>query len=328
MKRFLATVALLLALCMSFAGCDFLPTASSSSSSSSSSESSSTPDIGSGTIDNIPPYAGNSYVHINDGIPSFTADEITTTAYEFYSELDSLGRCGYAEACIGKELMPTEDRGSISSVSPSGWVQASYDCVDGGYLYNRCHLIGFQLTGENANKKNLITGTRYLNNEGMLLFENMVADYIRETNNHVMYRVTPLYAGSNLVASGVQIEAYSVEDEGDGIEFNVYFYNVQPLIYINYATGESRLATEGEIIVPQPTPGDSSSSEDTSSSEQESSSADTEEHDYVLNTNTKKFHSPSCSSATDMSAQNRQDYHGTRQGVLDMGYEPCGKCKP
>lgn len=311
---------------MSFAGCDFLMTDTGSSSTESSSSSSSNDEsqIGSGTIDNIPPYTGNGYVFINENKPSFTADEITTTAYEFYSELDSLGRCGYAEACIGKEIMPTEDRGSISSVYPSGWKQAQYDCVDGGYLYNRCHLIGFQLTGENANKKNLITGTKYLNNEGMLLFENQVADYIKETNNHVMYRVTPLYAGNNLVASGVQIEAYSVEDEGDGIEFNVYFYNVQPMIYINYATGDSRLAEGDEIISPQP---DASTDETTSNEGTESSSTENDEaQDYVLNTNTKKFHKPSCSSATEMSQANRQDRHDTRENIIADGYEPCGKC--
>lgn len=328
MKKLLSIIALFMVLCMSFVSCDLLSPAEESSSSV---EESSSVEIGSGTIDNIPAYAGNVYVHINDGVPSFEDGEITTTAYEFYSELDSLGRCGYAEACIGKEIMPTEDRGSISSVYPSGWVQAQYDCVEGRYLYNRCHLIGFQLTGENANKKNLITGTRYLNNEGMLLFENMVADYIKETNNHVMYRVTPHYAGSNLVASGVQIEAYSVEDEGDGISFNVYFYNVQPQIYINYATGESRLAEEGEIISPQPTPDDSSSSEESSSAlpEDESSSATEEEvDDYVLNKSSKKFHKPSCSGVSSMKEENREDYTGTRQSLIDMGYEACGTCKP
>ncbi len=324
MRKVLSLIALLLVLCMSFIGCDFLATETSSSSEQSSTSSA---EVGSGTIDNIPAYSGNVYVHINGGVPNFTADEITTTAYEFYSELDSLGRCGYAEACIGKEIMPTEDRGSISSVYPSGWKQAQYDCVEGKYLYNRCHLIGFQLTGENANNKNLITGTRYLNNEGMLLFENQVADYIKETNNHVMYRVTPLYAGNNLVASGVQVEAYSVEDEGDGISFNVYFYNVQPMIYINYATGESRLAQGDEIISPQP---DASSSEN-ASSEQETQSTSTvngEEKDYVLNTNTKKFHLPTCSSATEMSQANRQDRHDTRENIIADGYEACGKCHP
>ena len=196
------------------------------------------------TVSTVPAYDDDAYVDINGGDPEFTKSEITTTAYESYSSLDSLGRCGEAEACIGTELMPGDDetRGSISSVYPTGWVQAKYSIISGGYLYNRCHLIGWQLTGQNANKKNLITGTRYLNVTGMLPFENDVADYIEDTDNHVMYRVTPYFSGSNLLASGVQMEAYSVEDSGKGISFNVYCYNVQPGITINYATGKSSLA--------------------------------------------------------------------------------------
>jgi len=188
-----------------------------------------------------PAYAGVAYTVINDNIPSFSAAELTTKGYEKYSELDSLGRCGVALASCGKEIMPKEgeERGSISSVKPSGWVQAKYEGVSGGYLYNRCHLIGWQLSAENANEKNLLSGTRYMNTEGMLVFENMVADYIKETGNHVAYRITPIYEGNNLVASGVQMEAYSIEDQGEGICFNVYCYNVQPGITIDYATGKS-----------------------------------------------------------------------------------------
>jgi DNA-entry nuclease len=202
-------------------------------------------------LDSIPAYSGNAYVQLNGGTPFFTEADYTTEAYENYSELDSLGRCGVVMACLGKETMPAkdEDRESISHVYPSGWVQAKYDAalVSGGYLYNRCHLIGWQLSAENDNERNLITGTRYFNagnseEQGMLLFENMVADYIKETGNHVMYRVTPVYEGNNLVANGILMEAYSVEDNGEGICFNVYFYNVQPGIEIDYATGESRLA--------------------------------------------------------------------------------------
>jgi len=193
------------------------------------------------SVADIPAYDGYSYVVINENEPLFTADELVADSYEFYSELDWLGRCGYVMACIGMDLMPTEDRESISSVKPSGWVQAQYDIVEGKSLYNRCHLIGFQLTGENANENNLITGTRYLNTKGMLPFENMVADYIKETGNHVIYRVTPIYEGDNLVASGVQMEAWSVEDQGESICFHVYVYNVQPGVIIDYATGESRL---------------------------------------------------------------------------------------
>lgn len=191
----------------------------------------------------IPAYSGSPYVVLNDNIPSFSKTELTTTAYERYSELDSLGRCGTALASCGKEIMPAdgEGRGSISSIKPSGWVQATYDSVDGKYLYNRSHLIGWQLSAENANKKNLITGTRYMNTKGMLPFENMIADYIHETGNHVAYRVTPIYKGNDLLPSGVQLEAYSIEDGGEGVCFNVYVYNVQPGIVIDYATGASHL---------------------------------------------------------------------------------------
>ncbi len=192
------------------------------------------------------PPAETIFVEVNDNIPTFSAEELTTTGYEYYSELDSLGRCGVVIASLGTETMPKEDeeRGSISSVKPSGWVQAKYDTsiVEGGYLWNRSHLIGWQLSAENANKKNLITGTRYFNVEGMLPFENMVADCIKENGFHVAYRVTPDFKGNNLVCSGVYIEAMSIEDNGEAIKFNVYVYNIQPGIEINYATGESRLA--------------------------------------------------------------------------------------
>ena len=193
------------------------------------------------SVSEVPAYADSPYVVINDNVPMFDEEDMTTKAYEYYSSLDSLERCGYTMACIGKELMPTESRESISHVKPTGWVQAKYDFVDGGSLYNRCHLIGFQLTGENANERNLITGTRYMNTEGMLPFENMVADYIKETGNHVLYRVTPIFEKNELVARGVQIEAKSVEDNGEGICFHVYVYNVQPGVIIDYATGTSRL---------------------------------------------------------------------------------------
>lgn len=193
------------------------------------------------SLQEIPAFSGEPYVVIGDGQPLFDQEDITAVSYEFYSELDSLGRCGYTMACIGKDLMPTEDRGEIGQVKPSGWQQGKYDFVDGKYLYNRCHLIGFQLTGENANERNLITGTRYMNTEGMLPFENMVADYIKETGNHVLYRVTPIFQGDELVARGVQMEAFSVEDCGEGICFNVYVYNNQPGVTIDYATGKNWL---------------------------------------------------------------------------------------
>ncbi len=193
------------------------------------------------SLENIPEYEDQAYCVINDNIPFFTDEEITDTSFETYAQLDYLGRCTYAVASVGVDLMPSDERESISSVYPTGWVQAQYDIVSSSYLYNRCHLIGFQLTGENANENNLITGTRYLNVEGMLPFENMIADYISETENHVYYRVTVIFEGENLLASGVLLEAKSVEDNGDGICFNVFCYNVQPGITINYATGESYL---------------------------------------------------------------------------------------
>ena len=260
----------------------------------------------------VPKFSGTPYAALNGNVPKFDQNEITTQSYEFYSELDSFGRCGYTEACIGKDIMPTEDRESISSVKPSGWVNNKYDTdlVDGGYIYNRCHLIGFQLTGENANKKNLITGTRYMNVDGMLPFENMVADYIKETGNHVMYRVTPIYDGNDLVACGVQIEAYSVEDEGDGICFNVYVYNVQPGIVINYATGENWLSDYVPDATDKPT--DSTPSDKT----------------YVLNTNSKKIHETSCRYAKTISQSNYREYTGNINDLLEDGYTACGTCKP
>ena len=196
------------------------------------------------TLDDIPAYSGEPYIVISDNQPDFTLDDFTLEAFEEYSELDYLGRCGVAYANICMELMPTEPRGEIGMIKPSGWQTAKYDIVDGKYLYNRCHLIGFQLAGENANERNLITGTRYMNVDGMLPFENMVADYVEETGNHVLYRVTPIYSGSDLVAYGVLMEAISVEDEGEGVCFCVFVYNVQPGITIDYTTGDNWLTEE------------------------------------------------------------------------------------
>lgn len=191
------------------------------------------------SIDNIPDYSGKMYVELNNNSPDFSSKDLKSKSYESYSKLDSLGRCGTAEANIGKDIMPTKKRGAIGMVKPTGWHTVKYSSVDGKYLYNRCHLIGYQLTGENANEKNLITGTRAMNVDGMLPFEDMVADYVKETGNHVLYRVTPVYEKKDLVAKGVQMEAKSVEDKGKAIEFNVFVYNVQPGISIDYKTGES-----------------------------------------------------------------------------------------
>ena len=257
-------------------------------------------------VSDIPEYSGEPYIEINGNEPDFDQDQITDKSFEEYSQLDSLGRCQEAEASIGEDLMPTEERGSIGQIKPSGWHTVKYDNVDGKYLYNRCHLIGYQLTAENANEENLITGTRYMNVEGMLPFENMVADYIKETGNHVMYEVTPVYDGDDLVASGVHMEGYSVEDEGEGISFNIYAYNVQPGIEIDYATGESREAKDRA--------GDSSN--------------ETQEGEYVINTNTGKFHRPDCSSVEDIKPENKKEYTGSREELTKQGYEPCGRCRP
>ena len=261
------------------------------------------------SLEEVPAYSGSPYVELDGNQPGFSLEERTTDSFETYSTLDALGRCGPAYACIGQDLMPTEDRESISSVHPTGWVQAEYSFVDVGSLYNRCHLIGFQLTGENANEENLITGTRYMNVEGMLPFENMVADYIKETGNHVLYRAIPIFEGENLVASGVVMEALSVEDEGEGVCFHVYVYNVQPGVEIDYATGESWET------------GDSASSALESQAEEQ-------KRDYVLNTSSKKFHLPDCPSVDSISEKNRQEYHGTREELIAQGYEPCGSCNP
>lgn len=260
-------------------------------------------------LSNIPDYDGKAYVELNGNVPEFSESEKTSSeSFEEYGKLDSLGRCTYAVSCIGKDLMPTEKRGSIGSVKPSGWHISKYDFVDGKYLYNRCHLIGYQLTAENANERNLITGTRYLNVEGMLPFENDVADYIEITNNHVYYKVTPIFEGNNLVANGVQMQAYSVEDNGQGISFNVYCYNVQPGVAIDYATGDNQAVA--------------------SSSVRSTSSDEADKKTYIVNTKTKKFHNPDCDGAKKMSSSNKKKYKGTRDSLISNGYSPCQKCNP
>lgn len=280
------------------------------------------------SLSDVPAYSGKAYTSVNGNVPYFSAAELTTQSFETYSDLDSLGRCGVTYACIGQDLMPTEERGSIGMVKPTGWHTVRYDdLVDGKYLYNRCHLIGYQLTGENANTKNLITGTRYLNIEGMLPFENMVADYIQETNNHVLYRVTPIFEGNNLLANGVLMEGYSVEDKGAGVSYCVFAYNVQPGIEIDYATGESKLADGAQheeqktaTVTPTPSP-EPEKQEPVNGSE-------ASQADYILNTNTKKFHYTTCSSVNDMKEKNKQEFFGTRDEAISNGYSPCGCCKP
>ena len=239
------------------------------------------------TIDNIPAYSGDDYIILNNNIPNFSESDLTTTSFEEYAPLDDLGRCGVAYSNIGTDIMPTEKRESISSVKPSGWHSVKYDIVEGKYLYNRSHLIGYQLTAENANDRNLITGTRYFNATLMLPYENMVADYIKETNNHVLYRVTPVFEGNNLVATGVQMEAKSVEDNGEGIEFNVFVYNVQPGITIDYATGDSALSGE-EITNTSSSSNSNNTSNNSSNTTSSNNTTSTEE--IIIRGNSKSLY--------------------------------------
>lgn len=336
---------------------------------------------------NIPEYSNKPYVVINDNEPFFNSTDLTTNSYETYRDLDELGRCGVAIASIGKDIMPTEERGNIGSVKPTGWHSVRYQGIDGNYLYNRCHLIGYQLTAENANEKNLITGTRYMNVEGMLPFENMVADYVKETGNHVLYRVTPIFEGNNLLASGVLMEAKSVEDNGKGVLFNVYCYNVQPGIEIDYETGDSKgpeytgfssdSSKNSNSSISENSSGNSNISSNVNSSENSTSSGQTtivvpttstvtekeepkveeskletpkqeelkqdepkqeikpvaptvkpNSQTYTLNTNTKKFHEPSCRSAAKIKDTNKSTFTGSRDEIISKGYSPCGNCNP
>ena len=245
---------------------------------------------------------GQPYVVVDNNEPGFTEADLTTNAFEQYSALDSLGRCGTAYACVGQALLADEDRGSIASITPTGWVNREYDFIDGNYLYNRCHLLGFQLTGNSANKRNLITGTRYLNIQGMLPFENQVADHVKDFGHHVLYRVTPVFHQEELVCRGVQMEAYCVEcGNEDPFMFHVFCYNIQPGVLIDYQTGESTFSEIG---------------------------LNSEKKTYVLNTSSKKFHDPDCSNADNISQKNREEITCTREELLYRGYEPCGVCKP
>lgn len=299
------------------------------------------------SLDAIPAYDGKAYVAVNNNEPFFTDSDMTTTAFENYSDLDSLGRCGVAYANICKDIMPTEERGKIGMIKPSGWHTVKYDVIKDRYLYNRCHLIGYQLAGENANPKNLITGTRYLNVEGMLPFENLVADYVNNTGNHVLYRVTPMFSGSNLVANGVLIEAKSVEDNGGGILFNVYCYNVQPGVGINYENGDSWLdgTTPQKQSAQTDTPknegsqssdgsgagesGSSSSTTESASSGSDSSAAENSDADSSnsetmvhITATGKKYHRAGCRTLK------KSDTEVTLDEAKSMGLSPCGICNP
>ena len=262
----------------------------------------------------VPSYTGQLYVAVHGNTPYFADNELTTNSYETYAPLDSLGRCVGACASLGRDLMPTQERGEISSVHPSGWQNENFG---DGWINNRCHLIGHQLSGEDANVRNLITGTRTFNVKGMLPFESMTADYIKETSNHVMYRVTPVYQDNNLVASGVLMEGYSVEDHGDGIEYCVYVYNVEPDVTIDYATGDlyyDGIPSEPDVQGPGYDDG--------------TSDGTTDGITYILNTNSHKFHYPSCPSVDRMAEHNKQEFTGSRDEVIAMGYEPCKNCNP
>jgi DNA-entry nuclease len=299
------------------------------------------------SLDAIPAYNGKAYVAVNNNEPFFTDSDMTTTAFENYSDLDSLGRCGVAYANICRDIMPTEERGKIGMIKPSGWHTVKYDVIKDRYLYNRCHLIGYQLAGENANPKNLITGTRYLNVEGMLPFENLVADYVNNTGNHVLYRVTPMFSGSNLVANGVLIEAKSVEDNGGGILFNVYCYNVQPGVGINYENGDSWLdgttpqeqsaqtgaaqnegsqsstgSEAGESGSSGSTTGSAASGSDTSPAENSVSDSSNSETMVHITATGKKYHRAGCRTLK------KSDTEVTLDEAKSMGLSPCGICNP
>ena len=316
------------------------------------------------TIADIPAYTGALCIDINHGEPGFTAQDETRGTFMQFSDLDFEGRCGTAFARIGPDTISNEKRDDISQVHPSGWVQRKYSFLDDGMLYNRSHLIAHQLCGENANEKNLITGTRTFNAVGMLYYEELVGDYVRSTGNHVLYRVTPLFAANDLVARGVQMEAKSVEDNGEAVQFNVFVYNVEPGVAINYVTGESwessetpQVTSKGSATITtaaaaradkaaagsangSKADGGSGSGSDAGSSGSNAGDGDgagnnsassqgvSEQQDYILNVKNKKFHKPDCSAASDISSANKQDFTGTRDQLIARGYSPCGICKP
>ena len=298
----------------------------------------------------IPVYNGDELVPINNNVPDFTEEEIGTDEFYEFSELDELGRAGCAWGCIGPSMLATEERGSIGMIRPSGWHTVKYDFVDGLYLYNRCHLIAYSLCGVNADERNLITGTRYLNIEGMLGIENRVYWYVKDTGNHVLYRVTPRYIGSDLLAVGVQMEAYSVEDRGKRLSLNMFCFNVQPGVLIDYKTGDNWLdpnyETSRSILTDsdsetvgarshEESPSDTqdpasitpSGEKDTNSKENEPYVPD-EKVTYIINMNTGRFHLPGCQSVQDMKDKNRKEFFGTREELMEAGYKPCGRCNP
>ena len=273
-------------------------------------------------------FSGRPYVDVNEGVPFFEEDDYTTESYDKYFRLDRYGRARGAMACLGTDLMPFEERGDISSVEPSGWQSVEYDFVEQGHLYNRCHLIAFMLTGQNANERNLITGTRYMNTRGMLPFESEISDYMITTGNHVLYRVRPVYRGSNSVASGVLMEAYSVEDEGAGVCFNIYCFNVQPGVRIDYSDGSSY--ADGTITESETSRGSGDWSGFSRDEEIAKVSCLSSEDgaDYVLNLRRHKIHLPECSSVGEMSEENSYKIRADKESIKEVGYDECGNCMP
>lgn len=320
---------LMLSLCMvvTMAGCGSNSASSSSDtgsvSSSTASQSASSNTVNSDSVGSVPKYSGEASITINNNVPKFTKKQLASAkSYQKYGKLDNYGRATSCIACIGKEIMPTTKRGSIGMIKPSGWHLVKYDFVDGKYLYNRCHLIAYELTGVDGKShylaQNLVTGTRYMNIEGQLPYENMTTEYIKSTGNHVLYRSTPIFIGDNLLCSGVHMEAESIEDNGKGIKFNVYCYNVQPKVVIDYATGDSHLFSDKSTA----------SSSNSSNSVSNASTSSSGKNIYVINTNTKKFHKPSCASVKQTLAQNKKTVHETRTQLINEGYSPCKRCNP
>lgn len=303
------------------------------------------PDDPEAFLADIPEWTGYAFCYVNGNKPDFAPEEIWTSTQESLEPLDELGRCGTANSCIGTDGMPTEGRGDISEIHPTGWHTERYDFVEGEALYNRCHLIAHMLSGDDAIPRNLVTGTSYMNRDGMLPFEEAIAAYVKGTGNHVMYRVTPVFAGDELVCRGVHMEAVSVEDDGAGLSFNVFCYNVQPGIDIDYKTGDNKLSEDTEMledyqagrfalianthsetsdnsfIADEPQSGEGA--EDEGQNEQKSQT-----RTYILNTNTGKFHYPDCRSVKDMKDKNKQEVEATREEIIERGFEPCGNCKP
>ncbi len=271
----------------------------------------------------IPEYEDEAYVAVNDNMPFFDLESLEPTSYEIYYDLDELGRCTLADAVVGPETMSTGERGNISSVKPTGWHSDKYSFVNGQALYNRCHLIAHYISDENANKYNLVTGTRYMNEDGMNALENLIGDYMKETQNHVRYRVTPIWTGENLICDGLLVEAYSIEDEGDGVCFNIYAYNVQPGVYIDYRTGDNHAIEGYEDKIQENKTEDSKEANIPSYLLEEDYEAT-----FVLNVKKMKFHREDCPGVADISDKNKGTYTGSRNELVKQGYVPCSGCNP